>query len=67
MIEVVQPVAAGTNVIDVGEDVARNDILLPAGHRIRPQDIGLLAGLGLVRTSRYFAGYGWALFPPATR
>jgi molybdopterin molybdotransferase len=47
MIEVVQPVAAGTNIIDIGEDVARNDILLPAGHRIRPQDIGLLAGVGL--------------------
>jgi molybdopterin molybdotransferase len=48
MIEVVQPVAAGANIIDTGEDVAKNEILLPAGHRIRPQDIGLLAGVGLV-------------------
>jgi molybdopterin molybdotransferase len=47
MIEVVQPVAAGVNVISIGEDVAQNDILLPAGHLMRPQDIGLLAGLGL--------------------
>jgi len=47
MIEVVQPVAAGTNVIKIGEDVAENEILIPAGHMIRPQDIGLLAGVGL--------------------
>lgn len=48
MIEVVQPVAAGANVINVGEDVAQDEILLSKGHRIRPQDIGLLAGVGLV-------------------
>lgn len=47
MIEVVQPVASGGNVITVGEDIAKNEILLHAGHRIRPQDIGLLAGVGL--------------------
>ena len=48
MIEVVQPAASAANVIDVGEDISLNDILLPAGHRVRPQDIGLLAGVGLV-------------------
>jgi molybdopterin molybdotransferase len=47
MIEVLQPVAAGANVIQVGEDVAQDELLLPAGHRIRPQDIGLLAGVGV--------------------
>ena len=47
MIEVVQPVAAGGNVIEAGEDIAKDEMLLPAGHRIRPQDIGLLAGVGL--------------------
>ena len=47
MIEVVQPVAAGGNVIRVGEDVSRDELLLSAGHRLRPQDIGLLAGVGL--------------------
>ncbi|MBW2465684.1 MAG: molybdopterin molybdotransferase MoeA, partial [Deltaproteobacteria bacterium] len=46
MIEVVQPVAAGTNVIDTGEDIDKGGTLLPSGHRIRPQDIGLLAGVG---------------------
>jgi len=47
LIEVVQPVAAGANVIDAGEDIAENEILLEKGHRIRPQDVGLLAGVGL--------------------
>ena len=47
MIEVVQPVAAGANVIAVGEDISQNEVLLQAGRRIRPQDIGLLAGVGL--------------------
>jgi len=48
LIEVVQPVAAGGNVIATGEDIANKETLLVAGHKIRPQDIGLLAGVGLV-------------------
>jgi molybdopterin molybdotransferase len=48
MIEVTQSVATGINVIDVGEDIGLDEILLPAGHLIRPQDIGLLSGVGLV-------------------
>lgn len=51
MIEVIQPVASGSNVIAAGEDIAENELLLPAGHRIRPQDIGLLAGVGLNKIS----------------
>jgi len=47
MIEVMQPVATGANVIGIGEDITENEILLHRGHRIRPQDIGLLAGVGL--------------------
>jgi molybdopterin molybdotransferase len=53
MIEVVQPVAAGTNVIDVGDDIGKDEILLTAGHRIRPQDIGLLAGVGVKNIEVY--------------
>ncbi|MBI5829951.1 MAG: molybdopterin molybdotransferase MoeA [Chloroflexi bacterium] len=48
MIEVVQPVASGGNVIQAGEDMRRGDVLVPAGHRLRPADIGLLAGAGMV-------------------
>ncbi len=48
MIEIVRPVATGGNMIAVGEDVQKGDAVLPAGHRLRPQDLGLLAGLGIV-------------------
>ena len=47
MIEVMQPAAAGANIITVGEDVAKGELLLSAGHRLRPQDLGLLAGVGM--------------------
>ncbi|MCS6882866.1 MAG: molybdopterin molybdotransferase MoeA [Oscillochloridaceae bacterium] len=48
-IEVVRPVAVGENVIPVGEDVRRGDLLFPRGHRLRPQDLGGLAGVGITR------------------
>ena len=47
-IEVVRPVAPGENVLRVGEDVARGAAVLPSGHRLRPQDLGGLAALGIV-------------------
>ena len=46
-IELYRAVAAGQNVIQVGEDVRRGDVLLPAGHTLRAQDIGGLLALGL--------------------
>lgn len=48
-IEVYRPVAAGQNVIQVGEDVRQGEAVLPAGHRVRPQDIGGLLALGIVQ------------------
>jgi molybdopterin molybdotransferase len=50
-IEVYRPVAIGQNVIQVGEDVRRGDVVLPAGHQLRPQDIGGLLALGIVEVS----------------
>ncbi len=47
-IEVYRPVAAGQNVIQVGEDVRQGEGVLPAGHMVRPQDIGGLLALGIV-------------------
>lgn len=47
MIAVLRPVAPGENVVRPGEDVAPGQVVLPAGHRLRAQDLGLLAGLGL--------------------
>jgi molybdopterin molybdotransferase len=46
-IEVVRPVAAGENVIPIGEDVRTGDLLFTRGRQLRPQDLGGLAGLGI--------------------
>ncbi len=48
-IEVLRPAAPGENVIQAGEDVAEGALILPAGHRLRPQDIGALLAVGLER------------------
>ena len=50
-IEVVRPVAPGENVVQVGEDVRRGDVVLPAGHILRPQDIGGLMALGITHVN----------------
>ena len=46
-IEVLKAVAPGENVIQPGEDVAENELVLPRGHSIRPQDIGGLLAVGI--------------------
>jgi molybdopterin molybdotransferase len=39
-------VAQGDNVRLAGEDVKAGQTVLPAGHRLRPQDVGVLAAIG---------------------
>lgn len=51
MIEVVKGVGAGTNLIQPGEDIGEGELALPAGHLLRPQDIGLLAGIGVAEVT----------------
>ena len=46
-LEVYRSAAPGENVVQRGEDVPAGAMLLPAGRRLRPQDIGLLAALGI--------------------
>lgn len=46
-IEVLRPVALGENVIPVGDDVRGGQLLFARGQRLRPQDLGGLAGLGI--------------------
>ncbi len=46
-IEVLRPVAPGDNVVRRADDVHEGQAILPAGRRLRPQDISALAGLGL--------------------
>ncbi|MBA4066694.1 MAG: hypothetical protein C0501_23910 [Isosphaera sp.] len=49
-----EAVAAGRHVVRVGEDVAKGREVLAAGRRLRPQDVGQLAavGVGTVRAVR---------------
>jgi molybdopterin molybdotransferase len=42
-----EPVSPGRHVGRIGEDVAKGREVLPAGRRLRPQDIGLLASIGV--------------------
>jgi molybdopterin molybdotransferase len=51
MIEVVRPAAKGENVIQIGEDMAKSDAVLPRGSLLRPQDIGSLLSLGITKLS----------------
>ncbi len=53
MIEVLQPVVPGGNVIQAGEDVRKGDSVLFRGRRLRPQDIGACAGLGIAEVTVY--------------
>lgn len=46
-IEAFKAVAVGQNVLQMGEDVELGEVVLPAGHYIRPQDIGGLLALGI--------------------
>jgi len=46
-IEVNRAVAPGENLLQEGEDIPRGGEALPAGHLIRPQDVGVPAALGI--------------------
>ncbi|WP_018085400.1 molybdopterin molybdotransferase MoeA [Desulfurispora thermophila] len=48
-IGVVRPVAPGENVVQRGEDMAAGQVVLEPGRSLRPQELGLLAALGLGR------------------
>lgn len=46
-IGITRPVAPGENVVRQGEDVPAGSVVLTAGHKIRPQDLGVLAATGI--------------------
>lgn len=48
-IEVYPPVSAGQNMIPVASDLRAGSLVLPKGHLLRPQDVGILAALGFDR------------------
>jgi molybdopterin molybdotransferase len=47
-VEISRSVAPGANVIQPGEDLVEGAPLLPAGRRLRPQDLAVLATFGVV-------------------
>ena len=48
-IEVIRPVAPGNFVIEADEECAAGTPIVHRGHRIRPQEVGLLAAAGFTR------------------
>lgn len=50
-VEIAKSVAPGTHILGAADDAEAGQELLPAGRCMRPQDLGLLAGLGLSRVS----------------
>lgn len=53
MIEISRAVSPGEHVIQAGEDIRSGDLLFRRGHLIRPQDIGVLAGIGITEVGVY--------------
>lgn len=50
-VEILKPAAVGQNVLQAGEDVQPGDLVMEAGIRIRPQEIGGLMALGIVEVA----------------
>lgn len=46
-IEIYRSVAQGENVIEIGEDVTKGEVVIPRGTRLRPAEIGGLLALGI--------------------
>ncbi|MGK4008249.1 gephyrin-like molybdotransferase Glp [Sorangium sp. So ce1036] len=46
-VRVRQPVPPGKHVAAIGEDVMAGAVVVPAGRRLRPQDVGVLASTGV--------------------
>ncbi|MGI9860586.1 molybdopterin molybdotransferase MoeA [Moorella naiadis] len=52
-VAVYQPVAPGQDLVRRGSDVRAGATVLRSGHRLRPQDLGVLASLGIGRVPVY--------------
>ncbi len=70
MVEMTKAVSPGENVILADEDVKKGQPVLQPGHRLRPQDIGALAGLGILDVDLFkipvvaIIGTGDEILPP---
>ncbi|MEN2986523.1 MAG: gephyrin-like molybdotransferase Glp [Thermodesulfovibrionaceae bacterium] len=47
LVEILKAVSPGENIIFKDEDIKKGEIVISAGHRLKPHDIGALAGLGI--------------------
>ncbi len=52
-IEALYSVAPKENVVQVGEDIKKGEALVKKGHKIRTQDIGAFAGIGIDKITVY--------------
>ena len=52
-IEVTRPVTVRTNVLEKGEDAKSGEILLPRGKKLRAQELGFLAAVGITEVAAY--------------
>ena len=52
-LEVVKPVAPLENMVQAGDDIKKDEVILSRGHRMRPQDMSALASVGIVHVSVY--------------
>ncbi len=50
-IELLKAVATGENTLKTGEDVGAGEVVIPAGTRLRPAEIGGLMGLGITEVA----------------
>jgi len=72
-VEVSEPVAPRKHVSAVGEDIRKGESLLRPGRRLRPQDVGLLASIGvgevlcIARPRVRLVITGDELLPPGSR
>jgi molybdopterin molybdotransferase len=70
MVEIMKAVSPNENIILADEDVKEGEVVLKSGQRLRPQDIGALAGLGLLHARVYrkpavsIIGTGDEVVPP---
>jgi len=48
-VEILRAAAPGENVLNLGEDVRQGELVIPAGFRLRPAEIGGLMALGITR------------------
>jgi molybdopterin molybdotransferase len=70
LIEIMKAVSPNENVICADEDVHKGEQVFIGGHRLRPQDIGALAGLGIIHVEVFkkpvvaIIGTGDEVVPP---